>query len=513
MSSNSWVFEEARKLKERAEKNPPAKGYVLFETGYGPSGLPHIGTFAEVFRTTLVRRAFERICDIPTKLFAFSDDMDGLRKVPDNVPNQTMVSEHLGKPLTAIPDPFETHESFGAHMNARLRAFLDQFGFDYEFKSSTECYQSGMFDDALLAVLKNYDAVMKVILPTLGEERQATYSPFLPVSPSTGKVLQVPMKAMDVDAGTVTFDDEDGSEVTQPVTGGHAKLQWKPDWGMRWAALGVDYEMHGKDLTPSVVLSTQICKIIGTPPPLTYVYEMFLDEKGEKISKSKGNGLSLEEWLTYGTDKGLANYLYANPRKARRLHFDVIPKSEDEYISHLGKLGQQEGKDVLNNPAWHIHEGAVNAEDVPVSYGLLLNLASASSPEDASLMWKFISQYAPGATPENNPHLDALVHRAVNYYNDFVKPNKQYRAPTDAERAALQELKETLENMGDDTPAEDYQTAVFTVGKNHNYENLREWFKAIYEVLFGQETGPRMGSFIALYGRANTIEMIARALS
>ncbi len=513
LHSNAWPFVEARSLVDRLGDQRPDKGYVLFETGYGPSGLPHIGTFGEVARTTMVRRAFELISDLPTRLFAFSDDMDGLRKVPDNIPNQDMVAEHLGKPLTAIPDPFGTHESFGAHNNARLRAFLDQFGFEYEFKSATECYRAGEFDQTLKQVLAHYDAIMDVILPTLGAERQATYSPFLPVCPKTGVVLQVPVVARDVDAGTISYQDETGATVETPVTGGHCKLQWKADWAMRWVALNVDYEMSGKDLIPSVQLSGRICRILGGTPPENLTYELFLDEQGQKISKSKGNGLTIDEWLTYGSRESLGLYMFQSPRKAKRLYFDVIPRQVDDYLSHLSKFPDQESKDRLTNPVWHIHDGNPPVQPVPLSFNILLNLASVCNTEDKAVLWGFISRYAADATPDSNPMLDELVGYAINYYRDFVKPEKNYRAPEAGERAALEDLANTLNGLPADSGAEAVQTEVYEVGKRHDFPDLRSWFKALYEILLGQSQGPRMGSFIALYGRDETVALINKVLT
>lgn len=512
-ASNLWVWKEAHKLKEKFEKSPPKKGYVLFETGYGPSGLPHIGTFGEVFRTTMVRRAFEKICNIPTKLIAFSDDMDGLRKVPENVPNKEMVTEHLGRPLTSIPDPFGTHESFGAHMNARLRSFLDSFGFDYEFKSATECYRSGIFDEKLLEVLKQYDKILKIMLPTLGEERQQTYSPFLPLCLETGKVLQAKVIKTDVGKGTITYINESGKEVETKVTGGACKLQWKPDWGMRWAALGVDYEMHGKDLTPSVAVSSQICKVIGTEAPITFVYEMFLDENGEKISKSKGNGISLDEWLKYGTQESLALFMFNAPQKAKKLHFDVIPQNVDDYIKHTENCFSPEQKDKLyDNPAWHIHDGTVPEYKMPISFALLLNLASVCNPEHKDILWGFISRYT-NNNPETMPYLDKLTELAVKYYHDFVKATKEFHIPNDTERAAIAQIKQLLQDSPDTVTGDELQTQIFEIGKNNGYEkNLRDWFSLLYMVLLGQKQGPKMGSFIKLYGIKNTISLIEEKL-
>jgi lysyl-tRNA synthetase class 1 len=512
-AARAWPFEEARKLVERYKDAPPAKGYVLFETGYGPSGLPHIGTFGEVVRTTMVRRAFQRLSDIPTRLFAFSDDMDGLRKVPTNVPNQEMLAQHLGRPLTKVPDPFGTHESFGHHNNAMLRGFLDSFGFEYEFQSSTEMYLSGKFDAALLEVLRHYAKIMEVMLPSLREERASTYSPFLPVSEKTGKVLQVPVTKYDITAGTITYTDEDGSEVETPVTGGRCKLQWKPDWGMRWHALGVDYEMSGKDLIPSVELGGKICRILGSKAPEGFNYELFLDEKGQKISKSKGNGLSVEEWLTYAPPESLALFMFQKPRAAKRLYFDVIPRAVDDYLTFVEKFGNEGPAQRLENPTWHIHNGQPPQVSLDLSYGILLNLASVANAEEKAQLWGYITRYRPDATPESAPFLDKLVGYAINYYRDFVKPAKQYRAPTEIERKALAELLAYLESAPANADAETLQTEVYEIGKRHPFPELRAWFKALYGVLLGQDQGPRFGSFIALYGRKETAELIRKALA
>jgi lysyl-tRNA synthetase class 1 len=513
LHSTAWPFVEARRLLERFDGRAPDKGHVLLETGYGPSGLPHIGTFGEVARTTMVRRAFACISDMPTRLIAFSDDMDGLRKVPDNIPNREMVAEHLGKPLTAIPDPFGTHESFAHHNNARLCAFLDDFGFDYEFMSATECYRSGLFDDALRSALARYDEITEVILPTLGPERRATYSPFLPVCARTGRVLQVPVLERNLDAGTIVYRDEDGSLVEVPVTGGRCKLQWKADWAMRWVALDVDYEMSGKDLIPSVELSSRICRILGGTPPESLTYELFLDEHGQKISKSKGNGLTIDEWLTYGSRESLTLYMYQSPRKAKRLTFGVIPRHVDEYLGQLARFPDQDAKDRLANPVWHVHDGAPPAPEVPLGFAMLLNLASVCNSEDKAVLWGFISRYAPGAGAEAMPMLDELVGYAINYYRDFVKPGKRYRAPDAGESAALADLASALEALPAGADAEAIQYEVYEVGKRHEFASLRDWFKALYEILLGQEQGPRMGSFIALYGRDETVRLIRRALA
>jgi lysyl-tRNA synthetase class 1 len=512
LEAKSWPFQEAAKLLDRIGGQTPTKGYALFETGYGPSGLPHIGTFAEVARTGMIRRAFAELSDVPTRLFAFSDDLDGLRKVPDNVPNQEMLAQHLGKPLTQVPDPFGTHDSFGQHNNARLQAFLDDFGFEYEFISSTECYTEGRFDEALVTMLRHYDEVMAVILPTLGPERRATYSPFLPVCPKTGIVLQVPMLETRPDDATVVYQDEDGGKVETLVTGGHCKLQWKADWAMRWFALDVDYEMSGKDLIDSVRLSSRICKILGGRPPEGLTYELFLDEDGKKISKSLGNGLAIEDWLRYAAPESLSTYMFQSPRKAKRLFFDVIPRARDDYLTHLGNYHGQDGAKALDNPVWHVHGGTPPDEDVPLSFGLLMNLASACNSEDKAVLWGFISRYAPGASSEQNPILDRLIGYAIAYYQGFVKPNKIYRAPDATERAAMEDLLECLSDMAEGASGEEIQTEVYEIGKRHGFENLRDWFRALYEVLFGQSQGPRFGSFAALYGVGETADLIRQGL-
>src|SRR6202451_1135710 len=463
--SHAWPFEEARKIVARLRKTP--KDAVIFETGYGPSGLPHIGTFGEVARTTMVRHAFRVLTDdkIKTRLIAFSDDMDGLRKVPDNVPNKEMVAQHLGKPLTKVPDPFGTHDSFAAHNNARLRAFLDQFGFDYEFMSSTECYMSGRFDAALLKVLERFDAVMNIMLPSLREERAESYSPFLPISPRNGIVLQVPVVAHDAKAGTITYEDPDTKEhVTTLVTGGRCKLQWKPDWAMRWVALGVDYEMAGKDLIDSVKLSGEICRALGGTPPEGFNYELFLDENGQKISKSKGNGLTIDEWLRYASPESLSLFMYREPKAAKRLHFDVIPRNVDDYQQFLEGFPRQDGRQRLANPVWHIHAGYPPAADMPVTFQLLLTLVSSSNAENAETLWGFIGRYRPGVTPQTHPKLDAMVGYAINYYRDFVAPTKQFREPTPTERAALQDLREALSQLPATSSAEEIQNVVYQIG-------------------------------------------------
>jgi lysyl-tRNA synthetase class 1 len=513
MNSKAWPFEEARRVLKRYEKAPPEKGYVLFETGYGPSGLPHIGTFGEVLRTTMVRRAFEVISDIPTKLITFSDDLDGMRKVPDNVPNPESLSEHLQRPLTSVPDPFGEHPSFGDHNNAMLRRFLDTFGFDYEFYSAKAFYGSGAFDETLLRAAERYDDVMAVMLKSLREERQQTYSIFLPISPSTGRVLYVPLKDVNGAKGEITFEDEDGTDVTVPVTGGNVKFQWKPDFGARWAALGVDFEPYGKEHAPNTPIYSKICQILGGRAPEVFTYELFLDEAGGKISKSLGNGLSIDEWLSYAATESLSYFMYLKPKTAKRLGWGVIPKAVDEYHQQLRAYGDQDEAAQAANPVFHIHGHEVPTSDMVVPFAMLLNLASVSGAQDKETLWGFIQRYAPDASPEANPQMDQAAGFAVRYYNDFVKPSKVFRAPDDKERAAMDDLLGRLKSWDGGQDAEELQSMVFAVGKEHGFEPLRDWFKALYEVFLGASQGPRFGGFIALFGVDETIKLIEAGLA
>jgi lysyl-tRNA synthetase class 1 len=542
--AKSWPFEQARGLLERilrlrlsdAERDlaaalfaqgkfdeavrtlPELARPVIFQCGYGASGLPHMGTFGEAARPTMVRGAFRALTEdaIPTQLIVFSDDMDGFRKIPDNVPNRELLEEDRDKPVTSVRDPFGEHESFGAHNNARLRAFLDGFGFDYTFMSSTETYRSGRFDEVLRKILQRFDAVQAIMLPTLGEERRATYSPFLPISPKSGRVLQAPTLERHVDKGTIVFPDEDGTLTEVPVTGGHVKLQWRPDWAARWTALGIDFEASGKDLVDSVRVSNRVCQALGGTPPEAFHYELFMDELNQKISKSKGNGLTMEEWLRYGTPESLAYYMYQSPKSAKRLYFDVIPKATDEYLSHLDAFNRARAESnapAIDNAAWHVHRGAPPDKGSPVSFSLLLNLVSAADASTKDILWGFLSRYLPGATPQTEPLLDKLAGYAINYYEDFVRPTKRFRAPSAQERAAMEDLAGRLKALPADADAEGIQNEVFEVGKAAGFEPLRTWFSALYEVLLGQPTGPRFGSFVAIFGVERSVALIEKALS
>jgi len=543
--AKSWPFEQARLLLDRitrlrlsdAERDlaatlfaqgkfaeavqalPALRKPVVFQCGYGASGLPHLGTFGEATRPTIVRNAFRALTEdaIPTQLIVFSDDYDGLRKIPDNVPNKEMLEEDRDKPVTSVRDPFGEYESFGAHNNARLRAFLDGFGFEYTFMSSTETYKSGRFDEVLLRILDRFDAVQAIMLPTLGDERRATYSPFVPISPTTGRVLYVPTLERNLAKGTIVFADEDGTLTELPVTGGHVKLQWRPDWAARWTALEVDFEASGKDLVDSVRVSNRIVKALGAQPPEAFHFELFMDENNQKISKSKGNGLTIEEWLRYGAPESLTYYMYQSPKSAKRLYFDVIPKATDEYLQQLDALIRKkaEGDNAaqLDNPAWHVHRGHPPEKGSPVSFSLLLNLVSAADASTKDLLWAFIARYLPGATPKSEPLLDRLAGYAINYYEDFVKPAKRFRAPTEQERTAMEALVGKLKALPAGADAEAIQNEVFEVGKAAGFEPLRAWFSALYEVLLGQSQGPRFGSFVAIFGVDRTVQLVERALA
>ena len=511
--SKAWPYEEARKLLKRYPDGPP-NGEIVFETGYGPSGLPHLGTFQEVARTLMVRHALSELADWPSRLVAFSDDMDGMRKVPPGAPQQEMMLAHLDQPLTRVPDPYGCgHASFADHNNTLLLRFLDRFGFDYEFLSSTQCYASGRFDDVLRRVLRNFDSIMGVMLPTLRQERRQTYSPVLPVSRINGKVLQVPIEVVDPEAGLIRYvEPETGEKVEQSILSGGAKLQWKVDWAARWVALGIDYEMAGKDHIDGMVQSGKIARILGGRPPEGFNYELFLDEKGEKISKTKGNGVTIDEWLTYGPPESLAFYIYREPKRAKQLSFGVIPRAIDEYQQFLAAYPAQDWAKRLGNPVHHIHAGAVPEARMPLTFGLLLNLVAVASSDDKTLLWAFVKRYAPDVSLETHPELDALIGYAAAYFRDFVKDTLHRRAPDEKEAAALRDLDAQLAGLAEDTPADDIQNLVFEIGKAHGFENLRDWFKALYETLLGTSQGPRMGSFIALFGVENSRRLITEAL-
>jgi lysyl-tRNA synthetase class 1 len=510
----SWPFLEAKNLLKKINNQPPKKGFVLFETGYGPSGLPHIGTFGEVCRTLMVMRAFNYLApEIPTKLICFSDDMDALRKVPDNIPNADIFVNYIGKPLTAIPDPYDQFASYGEQMNDRLKKFLDRFSFSYEFYSSTECYKGGIFNDSLKKIALNLQKINSLILPTLRIERKNTYNPFMPICPISGKVLEEGVTAIDSKEFTISFKDINGNIQIKSILDGNCKLQWKVDFGMRWHALDVDYEMFGKDIIPSAELAAKIAKIIGNKSPLNFHYELFLDANGQKISKSKGNGISLDEWLKYAPAESLSYYMYQKPKTAKRLYFDIIPKSTDEYIKFMHNYKDLDPIEKLDNPIYHIHNNDYSFHDMGViSFSLLLNLASACNPDNVDILWGFISKYDPNLNKNNAQFIDSLAHYALNYYNDFVKPHKKFKKPDELEKKAISALKEKLILLISEKDATILQNIVYQVGNDFNFE-LKSWFQALYQILLGQDSGPRFGSFISLFGVPNMIKLIDEKLA
>ena len=511
-ATSSWPFVEARKLVKERQKIYEKKGKITLQTGYGPSGLPHIGTFAEVARTTMMVNAINQIIDIPTEIITFSDDMDGLRKIPDNVPNKEILEKNLHKPLTSVPDPFKKYKSFGEHNNEMLKKFLNQLKFNYTFKSSTDTYKKGLFNDALLLVLEKYEQINNIVLPTLGKERQKTYSPFLPICPETGQVLEVPIIEIKKKEGKIIYQNGDKKMETE-VTNGKCKLQWKVDWAMRWYSFNVDYEMYGKDLIESAIISSKICQTLGKKSPNGFAYEMFLDEKGEKISKSKGNGITIEQWLQYASPESLCLYMYQNPKRAKKLYADVVPKAVDEYLDCIDKFDQQDDKHRLLNPVWHVHNGNPPKEKSIMPFSVLLNLVGTSNATDKDVLWKFIKKYKKDIKVSDHPILDNLVEYALKYFTDIVKPNKKYKKPNEKEKKALQDLVKRLEDCKDQMDPEAIQTIVYSVGKDNGYqENLREWFKAIYEIIFGDQDGPRMGFFISFFGIKETIGLINKCI-
>ena len=506
--TSAWPFVEAKKMLRERKSFIEKKGKITLQTGYGPSGLPHIGTFGEVARTSMIVNALKNLTDLPTEIITFSDDMDGLRKVPDNVPKKELLEKNLHKPLTQVPDPFEKFESFGEHNNAMLKKFLDNFNFDYTFKSSTDLYKSGFFNSSLQIILENYEGIMNIILPTLGKERQKTYSPFLPICPDTGHVLEIPIKKIVKEKSKIIFDNN-GKELEISILDGNCKLQWKVDWAMRWFALDVDFEMYGKDLIESAILSTKIIKMIGKTNPSGFAYELFLDEKGEKISKSKGNGITIDQWLEYASPESLSLYMYQNPKRAKKLYNEIVPKAVDDYLDLIQKTKNQDELQLLMNPVWHVHNSKIPAENMIMSFSMLLNLVETSNADSKDLLWKFVKKYKKDISEKDHPIFDKLVGYAIKYFNDVIKLRKKYKKPNKEEKIALNALINTLEKCNDTMKPEDIQTMIYTTGKENGYsENLREWFKLIYEVVFGDENGPRMGFFISFFGVKETKALI-----
>jgi lysyl-tRNA synthetase class 1 len=510
--TSAWPFVEAKKLLRERKSFIEKKGKITLQTGYGPSGLPHIGTFGEVARTSMMVNALKQLSDFPTEIITFSDDMDGLRKVPDNVPNQELLKDNLHKPLTQVPDPFEKFDSFGEHNNEMLKNFLDSFKFNYNFQSSTSLYKGGFFNPTLKIILENYEGIMNIIIPTLGKERQQTYSPFLPICPETGHVLEIPVIEIDKEKSNIIFDNK-GKKLETSILDGNCKLQWKVDWAMRWYALDIDFEMYGKDLIESAILSTKIINLLGKKNPSGFAYELFLDEKGEKISKSKGNGITIDQWLEYASPESLSLYMYQNPKRAKKLYKEIVPKAVDDYLDCIEKSKKQNELQLLMNPVWHVHNGNIPKEEMIMTFSMLLNLVETSNADSKDLLWKFVKKYKPDISETNFPIFDGLVGYAIKYFNDVIKAQKKYKTPNQSERLALEALVKTLEKCTDEMSPEDIQTLIYSTGKENGYaENLRDWFKLIYEVVFGDENGPRMGFFISFFGVKETTELLMNKL-
>ena len=508
--TSAWPFVEAKKMLRERKSIIEKKGKITLQTGYGPSGLPHIGTFGEVARTSMIVNALKHLTDLPTEIITFSDDMDGLRKVPDNVPNKDLLEKNLHKPLTKVPDPFKKFDSFGEHNNQMLKNFLDNFNFKYSFKSSTKLYKSGFFNSSLQEILKNYDGIMNIILPTLGKERQKTYCPFLPICPDTGHVLEIPMKEINKEKSIIIFDNN-GKDLEMSILDGNCKLQWKVDWAMRWYALDVDFEMYGKDLIESAILSSKIIKLIGKTNPSGFAYELFLDEKGEKISKSKGNGITIDQWLKYASPESLSLYMYQNPKRAKKLYKEIVSKTVDEYLELLDKAKNQDDFKLLMNPVWHVHDSKVPEEKMIMSFSMLLNLVETSNADSKELLWKFVKKYKKDIEEKDYPIFNDLVGYAIKYFNDVIKKQKKYKIPNNDEKIALKALVSTLDNCNDEMSPEDIQTLIYSTGKENGYsKNLRDWFKLIYEVVFGDQNGPRMGFFISFFGVQETKDLIQK---
>jgi len=510
--TNAWPFVEAKKMLRERKTFIEKKGKIILQTGYGPSGLPHIGTFGEVARTSMMVNALKQLTDIPTEIITFSDDMDGFRKVPENVPNQKLLKQNLHKPLTQVPDPFKKFSSFGEHNNEMLKDFLNRFKFKYSFKSSSALYKSGFFNPTLQLILENYQSIMDIILPTLGKERQKTYSPFLPICPDTGTVLEIPVLEILKEKSKIIFDNN-GKKLEVSILDGYCKLQWKVDWAMRWYALDIDFEMYGKDLIESAILSSRIVKLIGKVNPSGFAYELFLDEKGEKISKSKGNGITIDQWLEYASPESLSLYMYQNPKRAKKLYKEIVPKTVDEYLDCMEKAKNQNELQLLMNPVWHVHNGSIPQEDTVMSFSMLLNLVEASNADSKELLWKFVKKYKKDILEKDHLIFDNLIGYAIKYFNDVIRLQKKYKKPDSNEKMALEALVKTLDDCNDTMLPEDIQTLIYSTGKENGYsENLRDWFKLIYEVVFGDENGPRMGFFISFFGVKETKELITEKI-
>ncbi|MFH2218432.1 MAG: lysine--tRNA ligase [Pseudomonadota bacterium] len=515
-SYKCWPFKEADKLRKRYTETPNIP--VRFETGFGPSGMPHIGTFAEVARTTWVRHAFEFLTRWPTQLIAFSDDMDGLRKVPLNLPQQEMLTENLGRPLCRIPDPFGECESYSAYMNNKLREFLDSYSFDYTFQSSHEAYTRGDFNDGLSVILQKVEDVKAIILPTMSEAKRANWSPFFPICENCGRINSTQVTGYDIENNAIDYSCEQeegevkscGHKGTASIFNGKVKVGWKIDWALRWYSYDIGYEMYGKDLIESARLSGKICRLMGKQPPTGLFYELFLDAKGRKISKSVGKGLTIDSWMSYAPLESLLFYIFQNPKQAKRLFWGIVPRSVDDYLSNLIQYRSMDPEDHPESTIWHLFNKGetVPSYNAAINFSLINNLISAVGADDIDLILEYLKRYD-SSMEKYGTVIEDLVKKAMNYYRDFILPDKKYRTPTEKEKKMFNALRNELaEYDGDDE--NELQSLPFNVVRAFD-ESPKNFFKMFYEVLFGQERGPRFGTFVRLVGKEKALSLLDSA--
>ena len=523
MTHQEWPFIEAQRIIDRLGKI--GKTSVTAETGYGPSGLPHIGTFGEVARTSFVLQALKTLAPrIDSRIIAFSDDMDGLREVPRNLPNAEMLKEHLGKPLTSIPDPFGKEKSFAHYMNHRLREFLDSFGFEYTFASSTEQYASGVFDEGLRRVMAHYEPISELFKATIAEEKRAAWSPFFPVCENCGRVYSTRVTALDRDNFTVSYACDAplsgkyaacGHIGTASILSGGCKLGWKVDWALRWYSLGIDYEMHGEDLLESARLSSKIVKIIGGEPPELFKYELFLDEKGKKISKKIGNGISIEQWLRFAPVDSLLYIMYMKPQQAKKMGLTILPEIVDQYLELVAGYDGAEDSPVpfITRLSKGGHADKLGSQKI-VTYSLIIELILALNHDDPRMVRDYLLKYQPDIAG-NVAYYESLIVNALAYYREVLLPGRTAESADHQLDAAIVVLRDELARRaaaGTEPDADELQTAVFQVAKDRDVK-MKDWFRTLYRVFLGQSQGPRIGSFIALLGYRTCIERLEAHLA
>ena len=524
-----WPYEEARKVAERVARYEAGRP-AIFQSGFGPSGMPHLGTMAELLRPSYVRKAFERLAQSgsieparPARLIVFIDDMDGLRKVPENIPNRETTSFHLGEPVSRIPDPFgDCHPSFSEHMLSLLEKFLAPVEIEFELIKSTEMYGSGQFDEALKLILARHQQIIEIIAPTLREENRAGWSPVMPVCPSCGQVNSTLVTGYHPERASVEFSCEKniggskscGFKGEQSVLGGKAKVGWKVDWALRWYALKVDYELYGKDLIDSARLSGQILKVLGGKPPLGFPFEMFLDEEGHKVSKSVGRGVTVDQWTRYAPIEVLKYFLLVNPRRARKLFLEAIPQYVDDYLDALRAYAAAPENERGNLPIdLVIQRTTPRRFDSELTFGMIMNLVSALGTGDRDLIWNYLTGYDPriAGNPDTERMGKTLMECALNVYADFIEPTKKRYLPEANERDQLRALMEFLVGNSGAT-AEEIEKKIYDLGRE-NYDKPGKIFPLLYRVLLGQERGPRLGAFIKLATPQRMIEILNNSLA